>query len=99
MKLGGGPSPPGAPLGWISTVSGNVVTFTWAAPFIGTPTGYLLEAGTGIGQSNIVVFNTGSPATTFTVGGVPPGTYYVRLRAVNAVGVGPPTFDTSVAVR
>ena len=74
-------------------------TFRWAAPFIGTPTSYLLEAGTGIGLSNIVAFNTGSPETTFTIGGVPPGTYYVRLRAVNAVGVGPPTFDTAVVVR
>ena len=99
VKLGGGPSPPGAPLGWTRTVSGNVVTFRWAAPFIGTPTSYLLEAGTGIGLSDIVAFNTGSPETTFTVGGVPPGTYYVRLRAVNAVGVGPPTFDTVVIVQ
>jgi predicted phage tail protein len=35
---------------------------------------------------DIIVFNTGSTAVTISVSGVPSGTYYVRVRAVNALG-------------
>ena len=79
-------------------MSGNVVTFSWAAPLDGSPTGYLVEAGSMPGLSNLAVFSSGSAATTLTVTHVPRGTYYVRLRAVNALGAGPPSFDTVVVV-
>jgi hypothetical protein len=99
VKVGNGPSPPGAPLAWDYRVSGNVVTFSWAPPLDGVPTSYILEAGSMLSLSNLAVFNTGSAATTVTVRDVPKGSYYVRLRAVNAVGVGPPTYDTIVFVQ
>ena len=51
------------------------------------------------GLSNLAVFSTASAATTLTVADVPRGTYHVRLRAVNASGAGPPSFDTVVVVR
>jgi hypothetical protein len=98
VKVGNGPSPPSAPFVSDLNVSGNVVTLSWAAPLYGSPTGYLLEAGSMRGLANLAVLSTGSAATTLTVRDVPRGTYFVRLRAVNASGVGPPTFDVTVVV-
>lgn len=98
VKVGSGPAPPSAPLNLANRVSGSVVTFSWTAPLDGSPTGYLIEAGSMRGLSNLAVFSSGSSATTLTVPNVPRGTYFVRLRGVNAVGVGPPSFDTMVVV-
>jgi hypothetical protein len=98
LKVGGGPSPPGAPLALTSRRSGNTVTFSWVAPLDGSPTSYVVEAGRMLGQSDLAVFSTGSAATALTVPNVPRGTYYVRLRAVNAIGAGPPSFDALVVV-
>ena len=71
VKVGSGPSPPSAPLNLARRVSGNVVTFSWDAPLDGSPTGYVVEAGSTLGLSNLAVFGTGSAATTLTVQDVP----------------------------
>jgi hypothetical protein len=99
VKAGNGPSPPEPPLGLTIAVNGNVVTLSWTPPLSGPPLGYRIEAGTALGLSNVAVFDTRSAATSFAAAGVPPGTYYVRLRAINAIGVGPATFDGLVVVR
>jgi hypothetical protein len=88
VAVGGVPAPPTAPAELSSSVSGSTVTFTWSPPFSGTPTSYVLEAGSAPGLRNLAVFDTGSPATTLAVPGVPRGAYYVRLRGRNAQGVG-----------
>ncbi len=86
MVVGGVPSPPGAPNFTGVTVSGSNVTLSWTAPTTGTATSYVVEAGSATGLANLAVANTGSAATTVGFAGVPSGTYYVRLRAVNALG-------------
>jgi hypothetical protein len=89
------PGPPGEP---VPAVSGSNVSLAWTAPANGdTPTGYLLEAGTSPGLSNLARVTTG-PATSFATSGVGPGTYYVRVRAVNGAGTGPPSADATVVV-
>ena len=65
-------------------------------PSGGTPSGYRLEAGYAPGLANAAVLNTTAPA--FAAAGVPPGTYYVRVRAFNAAGAGPATPDIVVTV-
>lgn len=87
IVVGGVPSPPGAPQGLSASVAGATVSFVWSAPVVGTPSSYVLEAGSGPGLANLAVFDTGSTATSFAVGAVPPGAYYVRLRARNAQGL------------
>jgi hypothetical protein len=86
IVVGGVPSPPGAPNFTVASATGRTVTLTWVAPSFGSPTGYIIEAGSATGLSNLAVVNTRSTATTVSFSGVPPGTYYIRLRAVNALG-------------
>jgi uncharacterized repeat protein (TIGR03803 family) len=89
LVVGGGgcSGPPGAPGGLSASVSGSTVSFGWIGAS-GVPTAYLLQAGSSSGSSNIGTFNLGN-SSSYTAGGVPNGTYYVRLVATNACGTGP----------
>lgn len=98
ITVGNVPAPPSPPQALSSSVAGLIVTFTWTAPAIGTPTSYVLEAGSAPGLSNLAVFDTGSTATTLVVPGVPPGAYLVRLRARNAQGNGVSSNERLVVV-
>ena len=64
-------------------VSGGTVTLVWTLPL--GATGIRLEAGTAPGLVNAANTVIGA-TTTFTAPGVPPGTYYVRVRALDATG-------------
>ncbi len=89
--------PPVAPYGLAVTKAGGTLTFAWAAPSIGTaPFSYRLEAGSAPGLSNLATVPVG--ATTFSAAGVPPGVYYIRVRAMGAGGVGPVSNELVVAV-
>ena len=83
------PGVPGPPSGLATSVSGSTVTLAWtAASSGGSPTAYLIEAGSSAGLSNLASFSTGDTATSLSVGNVPAGTYFVRVRGQNAVGTG-----------
>ncbi len=60
------------------------------------PTTFLLEAGTGAGLSDIGTVNLGN-VTSFSVP-IPPGTYFVRVRAANDYGDSEPTADLMLSV-
>ncbi|MBZ5555735.1 MAG: fibronectin type III domain-containing protein [Acidobacteriia bacterium] len=82
-----GATAPGAPSGLTTTASGSSVTLTWSAPSSGDPVvTYIIEAGSASGLANLASFATGSTVTTFSTGGVPNGTYYVRVKAQNGSG-------------
>jgi hypothetical protein len=81
------------------TVSGSLVTLTWAPAAGGVaPTSYLVEAGTSVALTDIGTFNTGWPTTTFAAH-APPGVYFVRLRAATPCGVSAPTTDIVIVVQ
>jgi hypothetical protein len=84
IVVGGAPSPPAAPQSFAGTVTGASVTLGWIAP-PGSITGYVIEAGSAPGLSNLAAVAI-MPGSTIGFPGVPPGTYYVRIRAVNALG-------------
>lgn len=77
--------PPNAPTNLASTVTGNTVMLAWNAPVGGcAPTGYVVQAGSAAGLSNIALINAGT-ATTLTAS-APAGTYFVRVIATNSAG-------------
>ncbi len=90
------PTPPGAPSSLVTSVAGNVVYLAWTAG-AGNATTYIVEGGSGPGLSNLGVIAIGS-LDTAAAGAVPPGTYYLRVRAANAVGSSPPSNEVAVVV-
>jgi hypothetical protein len=93
-------TPPGPVTGLTAQVSGRNVLLQWTRPASGaTPTGYVIEAGTGPGLTNIGQFPTGSVSEFVIVSGVPPGTYYVRVRAANDSTLGAPSNEIIVLVQ
>ena len=84
-----GPPPPGPPTLAGSVGAGRSVSLTWTAPTTGAAvTGYQLEAGTAPGFSDAAVLTLPATPLSLGAGGVPPGTYYVRIVAASALGLG-----------
>lgn len=82
---------PGPPTNLVASVSGTTLTLTWGAPASGgAPLGYLIDAGTGPGGSNIAAgVNVGNILGASAA--VPVGQYFIRVRAANALGAGLPS--------
>lgn len=90
------PQAPRPPLATIASVAGRTVHIEWQAPSLGwAATSYLLDAGTAPGLSNIGTLPLNG--TTFDAA-VPPGRYYVRIRAVNAYGASVPGDEVILVV-
>lgn len=99
MVIDVGPILP-TPTGFTVTWQGPTAIFSWHPAEGGRaledrPTSYTLEGGTVRGMADIGSVSLGD-VTSFQ-GEVPAGTYYVRLRAVNAFGQSRPTDDVVVA--
>ena len=75
------------------------MTLSWTAPIAGSPTSYVIEASsTPGGPANLANFNTGNAQTTLVTAGVPVGTYYVRVRGLDASGLGPASNEIQLSV-
>lgn len=85
---------PFAPTNVTSTVTGSTVQLAWNDP--GDTMEFELEFGFAPGQ------RAGSArlgrATSIAIPGVPPGVYYVRVKAINEVGPSPASADVRVVV-
>lgn len=84
---------PGSPSPLQHTVEGRRVRLSWA-PVSGA-TSYVVEAGSSPGAWNIASLPVGGTEIPVDA---PPGTYYVRVRAVTACGSGPWSNEARVEV-
>ena len=83
-----------APAELTSGGEGSTVTLSWTPPAGEAVAGYVIEAGSDPGLSDIAVLPVGN-TTTFTTE-APPGTYFVRVRAINAKGPGLPSNEVVI---
>lgn len=96
LHFGGCANPPAAPTSLTGQIGGSSVLLSWTAAS-GSPSSYVLEAGSSSGSSNIAVSDTGSLSTSLTASAAP-GTYYVRVRAKNACGTSAASNEVIVVV-
>jgi len=90
---------PGAvvPTGFTATTAGGVATFAWTGAL--GATGYRLRVGTVPGASDVGDLPVGGVTTlAVPLGGVPARTYYVRVVAESACGVGVASNEVALAV-
>lgn len=89
---------PGAPSGLTGSATGGTVSLSWSAPGGGcVVTSYVLQAGSAPGLSDLANSAVGT-STSFSTGGVPGGTYYIRVRAQNASGQSAASNEVAVTV-
>lgn len=87
---------PERPTSLSASGSNGVVDLRWFAPTAGAqPTGYVIEAGSAPGLANLATLQVGLQ-TRLVVTDVPPGVYYVRVRALNARGTSPASNEITV---
>src|SRR5262245_9363286 len=73
-------APPGAPANLSGSATGGVVTLIWSPASSEDPLAtYIVDAGSTPGASNLASVPTGNANPGLVTGGVPPGTYYVRV--------------------
>jgi hypothetical protein len=85
---------PGAPA-LSASVAALVVSLQWTVPS-GSPTTYVLDAGSSAGATDLASVDIGA-VTQFSTS-APPGTYFVRVRARNACGTGPASNEVTLVV-
>ena len=91
--------PPRAPNSLTAVVTGPSVSLSWQPA--GPPAAinrYVLEVGSAPGLNDIFSGLDVGLQTSFGASNVPPGTYYVRVRAGNYIGLGAPSNEVVVQV-
>lgn len=90
---------PAPPVAAAPVVTGSHVQLAWAPGALrGAPRGYVLEVGSAPGLSNIFAGLDVGLQTSFSASSVPPGRYYVRVRATNYTGRSTPSNEVVVVV-
>lgn len=96
VTVGGGPGDTRAPQDLQVFLMGRVADLRWAPPVDGIPDGYLLEAGSNAGQSNLGALQLSG--VVFVTPELPDGVYFVRVRAISGGVAGPPSSEIMFSV-
>ncbi len=88
---------PGAPTLNPAVVAGSTVSLSWTPGAGGAPTSYTLFAAATAGGAPFFSAPLGGTSAAF--GGVPPGTYFVRMVAHNALGTSLPSNEITIVVQ
>ena len=89
--------PPQAPQAFASKVSGNVASFSWLPPSSSDLGGYVFEAGSSPGNTDLGTLPVSALARTLSLS-APVGTYYVRLKSLLASGLSATSTELRVVV-
>ena len=94
------PSAPGPPLNLQAVITGQNALITWTPPNGGAlPEQYLLEAGSAPGASDFGGYYAPANQPGFFAPGAPNGTFYLRVRSVNAGGVSTASNEVAAVVK
>ncbi|MGE0816894.1 MAG: hypothetical protein AB7O28_17365 [Vicinamibacterales bacterium] len=94
-----GGNPPDTPTNFSVSSVLSSVTMSWTpASTGGAAQRYLIDAGTAPSTYNLGTAAVNAPQTTLTANDVPPGVYYLRVRAENVLGTSAPSPERSVTV-
>jgi len=92
---GAGSPPTTAPVNLVGWMSGPRLTLTWGAPPSAAGIyGYVVQAGSATGLTDLACLGVNARALTFIP--VAAGYYFVRVRAMNARGLGPASNEVLV---
>lgn len=90
----------GAPRDLAADVAGSRLTLTWRAPEAGpAPSQYRIEVGSATGLTNVASVPTPNATPSFVADPAPPGTFYIRVRAVTSEGTGPASNEVTAVVQ
>ena len=88
-----------APFAVHASGAGASVSLAWDVPLIGCPpVEYVIEAGSSRGAADLANFRTGSNQPRYDANGVGPGTYYVRVRSANELGLSYPSRERIMVI-
>ena len=88
---------PASPTGFVATVRDDrTIELTWSA-MEDWVQGFRIEVGSAYGLSDVSSFTTGV-TSRFTLSGLAPGTYYLRVRGVSEAGPGDPSDEVVATV-
>jgi hypothetical protein len=78
--------------------SSGTISLAWSPPATGSPTSYVIRAGSSPGLSNLADSDTGTPGLSLVAPDVPPGSYYVRVYSRSSCGLSGPSNEVLVFV-
>jgi hypothetical protein len=97
LLVGSGCGAPGPASNLVASITGSNVTLNWAAG--AGASSYRLQVGSSSGQTDLLDTDLTSPSTTLTAFNVGAGSYFVRVRSINACGQSAPSNEALVIIR